>query len=91
MAEHPTQLKLDQFYKKYGPCCAGCDHWRWHNSVVGECTKSAPVSGQERWSAVLQLDSASTTLPAGCVMTERDHHCGDFIDTYDWEGGIDEQ
>ena len=31
-----TQAILDQFYKERGPCCAGCDWWRWHNSVAGE-------------------------------------------------------
>ncbi len=79
-----TQDAVDAFYKAHGPCCAGCDHWRWHNSVVGECTKSAPVSGRERWS-MLGWESVSVELPAGHIMTRRDHRCGEFVDTYDWK------
>lgn len=77
---------IDKYYRvhKQGkPCCAGCDHWRWYNIVVGECTKSAPVSAHERWS-MIGIRSASLHDDAGHIMTPRDHSCGDFIDTYDW-------
>ena len=74
---------LDAFYFRHGPCCAGCDWWRHLNSVVGECHKSAPVSGDERL-ASLGIDRCSFIPPAGHVLTERGHHCGDFRDSFDW-------
>ena len=81
-----TQRFVDAYYLDRGPCCAGCDHWRYYNSVAGECRKSAPVGGAERW-AMLGLSHASGRTPdPGHIMTTRDHLCGDFIDTYDWKG-----
>lgn len=77
------QELLDAFYAKNGPCCAGCDWWHWINSLVGECHRSAPVSGSER-TAVLETKSPSIRLEAGHVMTRREHHCGDFVDNFDW-------
>ena len=79
-----TQKFVDSFYRQNGPCCAGCDHWQWHNSAVGDCTKSAPVSASERHS-MLGMQSCSTELKAGHILTKRDHVCGDFIDTYNWK------
>ncbi len=78
------QLLVDRFYKQNGPCCAGCDWWRFHNSVIGECTKSAPVSAEER-TGMLQPEKWNIQIGAGHILTRREHHCGDFIDTYDWE------
>jgi len=74
---------IDKFYWQHGPCCAGCDWWRSFNSVVGECLKSAPVSGQE---VVDMLGISGTTqrLEAGHIMTMCEHHCGDFKDDFDW-------
>lgn len=77
------QQHVDAFYRKHGPCCAGCDWWRFHNSVVGECTKSAPVSAAER-TAMIGIESPTMDIGAGHVLTRRDHYCGDFIDTHDW-------
>ena len=74
-----TQAFVDKFYKDNGPCCAGCDNWRYHNSVVGECIKSAPVSGEERYS-MIGLESSSAKVEAGHIMTNREHLCGDFED-----------
>jgi hypothetical protein len=74
-----TQAIVDAFYKERGPCCAGCDWWRWHNSLVGECIKSAPVSGAERF-AMLDIESSSLTPGAGHIMTPREHVCGEFKD-----------
>lgn len=75
---------IDKFYLDHGkPCCAGCDWWRPHNAVAGECTRSAPVSGDQR-AAMLGIENCSLSIGAGHVMTERDHSCGEFIDTYDW-------
>lgn len=71
---------VDRFYKKYGPCCAGCDFWRHYNSVAGECILSAPVSGDERV-AMLGIIDPSLTPGAGHVITLRDHWCGDFVDS----------
>ena len=68
---------IDEFYKDNGPCCAGCSWWKFHNSVVGDCTKSAPVGEKERHS-MLGIESCSLTLEAGHVLTTRYHVCGDF-------------
>jgi hypothetical protein len=80
-----TQKYVDDFYLKNGDCCAGCDHWRFLNSYVGECMKSAPVSGDDRIS-ILDLERVSMSIEVGSghVMTKRDHLCGYFVDTYDW-------
>ena len=74
---------LDRYYFQHGPCCAGCDWWRHLNSLVGECTRSAPVSGQER-AAALGIENISRGFAAGHVITYRDHLCGDFKDEFDW-------
>jgi len=74
-----TQAVVDEFYRKHGPCCAGCDWWRWHNSVAGECTRTAPVSGDVRF-AMLGIVNSSLATDAGHVMTPRDHVCGEFKD-----------
>lgn len=73
----------DKYYKKNGPCCAGCDHWQWHNSVSGECTRTVPVAGLDRVS-MIGMHDASVKLGAGHIMTPRSHVCGEFLDTYDW-------
>lgn len=78
------QRLLDEFYAKHGPCCAGCDWWKWLNSMIGECHKSAPVSGHER-TAMIGMRVTSLPLEAGHVMTRREHHCGDFKDEFDWD------
>ena len=73
----------DAFYMRHGPCCAGCDWWRSISGLIGDCTRSAPVSGAERMG---MLDIAWSSLPieAGHVITERAHVCGEFKDTFDW-------
>jgi hypothetical protein len=78
-----TQESIDEFYWRTGPCCAGCDYWRHFNSLIGECIKSAPVSGQERV-GVLGMQNVSAHIPAGHIMTRRDHYCGAFRDLFDW-------
>ena len=47
--------------------------------------KSAPVSGDDRIS-ILDLERVSMSIEVGSghVMTKRDHLCGYFVDTYDW-------
>ncbi|GGP00877.1 hypothetical protein [Stakelama pacifica] len=77
------QALIDAFYWQYGKSCAGCDHWQNHNSLVGECTKSAPVPGRDR-DAMIGIESCSLHIGAGHPFTPRDHVCGDFADTFDW-------
>lgn len=77
------QESCDAFYWRHRPCCAGCDHWRSINSLAGECTKSAPVSGRERGD-MLGIEGCSQRIPAGHIVTRRDYRCGDFQDEFDW-------
>ena len=79
-AKEQTQAIIDAYADKHSPCCAGCDWWRWHNSVAGECICTAPVSGAER-AAMLGITWISCPIPAGHIMTPRDHYCGDFKDS----------
>lgn len=82
-----TQESVDKFYMNNGPCCSGCDWWAHINALLGECRKSAPVSGEERYSMVLLMDWTSYRLrdrKAGHILTNREHHCGDFADGFDW-------
>lgn len=81
-----NQESIDAFYKQHGPCCAGCDWWRWYNTVVGECIRTAPVSGEERWSMV-GVKSCSFPKDAGHIMTPREHLCGEFKDEEQLLGG----
>lgn len=74
------QAIVDAFYKQHGPCCAGCDWWRWHNTVAGECIRAVPVAGGERY-AMLGIRWSSLIPDAGHIMTPRDHLCGEFRDT----------
>lgn len=73
------QAILDRFYAERGPCCAGCDWWRHSNSLVGECTRSAPVAGEQRY-GMIGFRSVSMVIDAGHVLTPRAHVCGDFQD-----------
>lgn len=77
------QEVLDRFYFNKGPCCAGCDWWRSISSLVGECTRSAPVSGNDRL-AMIGITSISAPVGAGHALTNRDHYCGEFKDDFDW-------
>lgn len=75
----------DSFYFKHGACCAGCDWWRSINSRAGDCTKSKPVSGLERWAMLGITNISMRPKPdAGHIVTARDHVCGDFKDEFDW-------
>ena len=58
------QAIVDKFYLDNGPCCAGCDWWRWHNSVAGECISTVPVAGHDRY-AMLGIRGASYPAQAG--------------------------
>jgi hypothetical protein len=74
---------LDKLYFERGPCCAGCDWWRSISSLVGDCTRSAPVSGHER-ASMLGIERSSLQFAAGHVVTPREHVCGEFKDEFDW-------
>lgn len=71
------QAIIDRFAAEHGPCCAGCDHWRWNNSLVGECLRTAPVAGRDRV-AMLGISGTSLSIGSGHIMTLRDHRCGEF-------------
>jgi hypothetical protein len=77
------QESLDRFYFENGRCCAGCDWWQSLSSLVGNCTRSAPVGGRARWD-MLGIESSSIKPPAGHIVTQREHTCGDFKDEFDW-------
>lgn len=85
MRKERTQSIVDAFADKHNPCCAGCDWWRWHNSVAGDCTRTVPVSGAERL-AMLGMTWTSAPVPAGHIMTPRHHVCGEFKDNPRPEG-----
>ena len=74
-----TQAIVDALYKAHGPCCAGCDWWRWHNALVGECIRTVPAAGAERF-GMLGITGSSLLLEAGHIMTLREHVCGEFKD-----------
>ncbi len=80
------QFVLDKFYTEHGPCCAGCDWWHHINSVIGECRRAAPVPAEQRYSmARLNWNTfPNQQADAGHILTNREHHCGDFKDDFDW-------
>lgn len=77
---------IDRFYSDHGPCCAGCDWWHHVNSLIGECHKAAPVSSEQRFSMVrINWHTRRFFDPeAGHILTNREHHCGDFKDEFYW-------
>jgi hypothetical protein len=77
------QEQMDRFYFAHGPCCAGCDWWRPINSLVGECARSAPMSGKDRM-AMIGIERSSLVIGAGHAITRKEHRCGDFKDEFDW-------
>ena len=79
------QEYADRFYHKHGPCCAGCDWWRHVSSTLGECLRSAPVSQKDRLSQLDIVGYTSLDIGAGQPYTRRDHWCGEFNDTFDWQ------
>jgi hypothetical protein len=82
------QEHIDRFYLSRGPCCAGCDWWRSFDVILGDCLRPAPVSNAERWgmTGMASVSICGNHLPPepGHVVTQRDHHCGDFKDDFDW-------
>lgn len=82
----------DKFYLRNGkkPCCSGCDWWLTDDEgaqLIGECTRSAPVSAKERYSMIEWIKTSSIRgieNDAGHILTRREHSCGDFKDDFDW-------
>jgi hypothetical protein len=74
-----TDAAVLAYAAAHNPCCAGCDHWRYVNSVAGECIRTAPVAGPDRV-AMLGMRSSSLPVGAGHIMTTRGHTCGEFAD-----------
>lgn len=77
------QKSMDSFYWSNGPCCAGCDWWRHTGALIGECTRSAPVSAAERLT-LIGIESMTGPQSAGHILTKREHACGEFRDGFDW-------
>lgn len=74
-----SQQHVDAFYAKHGPCCAGCDFWRWINTRVGECIRMPPNQSHDA-AAGLGFDFCS--LPRSTSnLTANSHLCGEFRDT----------
>lgn len=73
----------DRFYLDHGPCCAGCDWWRFLSpAVAGECTRFPPNQSHD---AAAGLGMSGCSLPRSTAnLTMRDHLCGEFRDTFDW-------
>jgi len=75
----------DRFYLRHGPCCAGCDHWRFLSQripSVGNCTKNAPGTKQHLppgidWCSRWEMYSEYP-------FTHHNYKCPDFRDTFDW-------
>jgi hypothetical protein len=76
-----AQEKIDSYYHAHGPCCAGCDFWRWINSRVGECVRMPPNQSHDAAAALGMLGSS---LRSTSNLTTREHWCGEFRDTHDW-------
>lgn len=79
-----TQECLDRLYWKQGPCCAGCDHWRHLNALVGECCKEGLPNlalGRRRMSLIRGLSNAIIRN----AITARHDHCVSFVDGFPWE------
>lgn len=72
------QRHVDAYADKFGPCCAGCDFWRWINTAVGECVRHAPDPSHDA-AAGLGLHGVSLGK-SSTMLTKRDQWCGDFSD-----------
>jgi len=74
-----TDAAVLAYAAKHNPCCAGCDHWRYVNSVAGECIRTAPVAGTHRV-GLLGFEWTSAIVGPGHILTPRGHVCGEFSD-----------
>lgn len=73
-----SQQHVDAFYAANGPCCAGCDFWRWVNSLIGECVRFPPNRSHD---AAAGLGMTGCSLSRSTAnLTRRDHWCGEFRD-----------
>lgn len=78
------QNKVDEFYRENGKCCAGCDHWRFHNSFVGDCTKSQIMKPEDRLK-MIGISGCTGVIGTGHAVTPREYVCALFEDTFDWD------
>jgi len=74
-----TDVAVLAYAASHNPCCAGCDHWRYINSVAGECLRTAPVAGPDRI-GLLGIVWSSAQPGPGHIMTPRGHVCSEFRD-----------
>ena len=74
---------ISAFYSENGPCCAGCDHWRYFNCVLGECSRSNLMGSKDRISLLGYKLYTGPDVEAGHALTRRDYHCENFIDSDD--------
>lgn len=77
------QETCDSIYWKFGPCCAGCDHWSSYAGLSGQCMASPILSGADVMRS-LGVTWCSYTPEPGHPYTEAKHRCGLFSDTFDW-------
>lgn len=89
MRDHDTfekqyQEHCDRLYWKYGPCCAGCDHWGSDSGNTGTCAAAGVVSGADVMRSITNGGFSSYTPPPGLPYTKAQDHCGKFRDQFDW-------
>jgi hypothetical protein len=77
------QEVCDSIYWKFGPCCAGCDHWSSYAGLSGQCTAASIVSGADVLRSMGITWSTYIAKP-GHPYTEAKHRCGLFSDTFEW-------
>ncbi len=80
--EHYQEV-CDGIYWKFGPCCAGCDHWASYAGLSGQCTAAAIMSGPDVMRS-LGISWSSYIPEPGHPYTKAKHCCGLFSDTFDW-------
>ena len=77
------QEECDRLYWSIGPCCAGCDHWRSRNAMIGQCAAAGVVSGADVMRS-MDIEWSSYRFPPGLPYTRGESHCGKFRDDFDW-------
>jgi len=73
----------DGMYWRFGPCCAGCDHWNSYAGLTGECRAGPIIPGADVMRS-LGFSFWSYTPEPGYPYTEAKHKCGLFSDGFDW-------
>ena len=78
------QEKMDAYYWKHGPSCAGCDHWSSEQGLVGYCLNSKIMSGVDVAASMGIISSSAQHMPPSYATTKHDYKCGNFKDEFDW-------